>query len=103
MTDAAAGASLLEQALVVIRSRRGDAREHGIELLGVVGSVARGEARPDSDVDVAYAIVGKSSLFDLGGLAMDIQGDLGRRVDMVDLTRLKPAFRASMERDLVRA
>jgi uncharacterized protein len=94
---------LLTRALTAIRARQHGARERGIELLGVVGSVARGEAGPDSDVDIAYAIVGEPSLFDLGGISMDIQDDLQRRVDMVDLGRLKPAFRASVERDLVRA
>ena len=94
---------LLDRALAAIRGRRAAARARGIDLLGVVGSVARGEAGPDSDVDVAYAIVGAPSLFDLGGISMEIQDDLQRRVDMVDLAQLKPAFRASMERDLVRA
>jgi len=94
---------LLDQALAAIRARRADARDRGIDLVGVVGSVARGEAGPQSDVDVAYAIVGQPSLFDLGGLLMDIQSDLKRPVDLVDLGRVKPRFRAQMERDLVRA
>ncbi|WP_405041292.1 nucleotidyltransferase family protein [Phenylobacterium sp.] len=94
---------LLDQALAAIRAHREDARARGIELLGVVGSVARGEAGPDSDVDVAYATVGQPSLFDLGGILMDIQDDLQRRVDLVDLARVKPRFRVDMERDLVRA
>jgi predicted nucleotidyltransferase len=94
---------LLEAALEVIRVRRAQARRTGIDLLGVVGSVARGEAGPDSDIDIAYAIVGEPSLFDLGGLQMDLQDDLRRRVDMVDFQRIKPRFRADMERDLVRA
>ena len=95
--------ALLAQALVAIRAHRVEARDRGVELLGVVGSVARGECGPDSDVDVAYAIVGEPSLFDLGGILMDIQDDIQRRVDLVDLARVKPRFRAEMERDLVRA
>jgi hypothetical protein len=95
--------TLLDEALAAIRARRAEARTRGLDLLGVVGSVARGEAGPDSDVDVAYAIVGQPSLFDLGAILMDIQEDLHRRVDMVDLDRVKPRFRAQMERDLVRA
>ena len=94
---------LLDQALAAIRARRAAARERGVELLGVVGSVARDEAGPESDVDIAYAIVGRPSLFDLGGILMDIQDDLHRRVDLVDIARVKPAFREDVERDLVRA
>ena len=61
------------------------------------------QARPDSDVDIAYAIIGQPSLFDLGGILMDFQDDLQRRVDLVDINRVKPAFREDVERDLVRA
>jgi predicted nucleotidyltransferase len=68
-----------------------------------VGSVARGEATPESDIDIAYAIVGQPSLLDLGGLLMDLQDDLQRRIDLVDLRRVKPIFQADIERDLVRA
>jgi predicted nucleotidyltransferase len=95
--------ALLDQALTAIRTHRAEARGRGIELLGVVGSVARGEAGPESDVDVAYAVVGEPSLFDLGGILMDIQDDLQRRVDLVDIARVKPSFRTDVERDLVRA
>jgi predicted nucleotidyltransferase len=95
--------ALLDRALAAIRTHRIEARERGVELLGVVGSVARGEAGPESDVDVVYAIIGKPSLFDLGGILMDIQDDLQRRVDLVDLARIKPRLRKLMERDLVRA
>ena len=94
---------LLEQALAAIRAHREEARASGLELIGVIGSVARGDARPDSDVDIAYAITGQPSLFDLGGILMDFQDDLQRRVDLVDINRVKPAFREDVERDLVRA
>ena len=94
---------LLEQALAAIRARRGAARASGLDLIGVIGSVARGEGRPDSDVDVVYAVIGRASLFDLGGLQMDLQDDLQRPVDMVDLTQIRPRVRAIMERDLVLA
>ena len=94
---------LLEQALAAIRARRETALALGIELVGVVGSVARDEAGPESDVDVAYEIVGKPSLFDLGGVLTELQEDLNRRVDLVDLHRIKPMFQEDIERDLVRA
>ena len=96
-------AALLEQALNAIRARREEARASGLDLIGVIGSVARGDARPDSDVDVVYAVVGRASLFDLGGLQMDLQDDLKRPVDMVDLNQIRPRVRAIMERDLVLA
>ena len=89
--------------LDAIRARSAAARAQGVELIGVIGSVARGEAQDQSDVDIAYGVVGKATLFGLGGILMDLQDDLGRRVDMVDLSQVKPRLRAILERDLVRA
>ena len=94
---------LLEKALAVIRAHRQEARAKGLDLIGVIGSVARGEVGPDSDVDVVYAVVGHASLMDLGGLQMDLQDELERPVDMVDLNYVRPRVRAIMERDLVLA
>jgi predicted nucleotidyltransferase len=96
-------ASLLTRALEALRSRTNEAKGHGLELVGVIGSVARGEAGADSDVDIAYRVVGQASLFDIGAILMDLQDELGRPVDMVDLAAVKPRLRATMERDLVRA
>ena len=96
-------ASLLARTLAAIRSMTDEATGHGLELVGVIGSVARGEAGADSDVDIAYRVVGQASLFDIGAILMDLQDELGRSVDMVDLTSVKPRLRATMERDLVRA
>ena len=94
--------NLLTQSLEAIRARRASAQAQGVQLIGVFGSVARGEANDESDVDVAYEIVGKASLFDVGGILMDLEEALGHHVDMVDLAHVKPRLRVLMERDLVR-
>ena len=95
--------TLLAAALDAIRARRAAALARGVELIGVVGSVARGEDGPDSDVDIAYDIVGvETSLLDLGGIVTDLREYLGREVGMVDISRVKPPIRIAMERDLVR-
>ena len=94
---------LLPAALDAIRARRAGARERGLVLVGVVGSVARREAGPESDVDVVYEVAGRPTLFDVGEISMDLQDDLGRPIDMIDLKTVKPRLRAAMERDLVRA
>ena len=59
------------------------AAQHGARNLRVFGSVARGEARPESDVDFLVELESGHSLFDLGGLLMDLQDLLGRSVDVV--------------------
>ncbi|MFN3353091.1 MAG: nucleotidyltransferase domain-containing protein [Brevundimonas sp.] len=94
-------APLLERVLAVVRSNQPLAREKGLELVGIVGSVARGEARPDSDVDVVYDVVGQPSYFDVAAVAAALEDALGRRVDMVGRRAMKPDRWAFMGRDLV--
>jgi predicted nucleotidyltransferase len=50
----------------------------------VFGSAARGEDREDSDVDFLVELDPGRSLLDMGGLLMDLQELLGRRVDVVE-------------------
>ena len=59
------------------------AERRGAKNLRVFGSVARGEAGPDSDVDFLVDLEPGRSLLDLGGLLMDLQDLLGRKVDIV--------------------
>jgi predicted nucleotidyltransferase len=56
---------------------------HGARNVRVFGSVARGDARDDSDVDLLVELDPDRSLLDLGGLLMDLQDLLGRKVDLV--------------------
>ncbi len=59
------------------------ASRHGAKNVRVFGSVARGQARSDSDVDFLVDLEPGRSLFDLGGLLMDLQDLLERKVDVV--------------------
>ena len=59
------------------------AAKHGAFNVRVFGSVARGEAEPDSDVDFLVDLEEGRSLFDLGGLLYDLQILLHREVDVV--------------------
>ena len=95
--------SLLDRALEAIRAERPAALVRGVELIGVVGSVARRAERPDSDVDVAYRVSGNASLLAVGGVLMNLQDALGREIGMVDMSHVQPDVRSRLERDLVRA
>jgi predicted nucleotidyltransferase len=59
------------------------ASRYGAFNVRVFGSVARGEAELDSDVDFLVEMEPGRSLLDLGGLLMDLQELLGRDVDVV--------------------
>lgn len=59
----------------------------------VFGSVARGDSREDSDVDLLVKPKSGCSLFDLGGLLQDLRDLLGCPVDLVTEEGLKPRLR----------
>jgi predicted nucleotidyltransferase len=77
------------------------AAAHGVSNLRVFGSVARGQDRPDSDVDLLADLPAGMSLFGLGRAQADLEAIIGARVDLVPAQDLKPDVRARAERDLV--
>lgn len=71
----------------IISEKRSDilrlSKLYGARNVRVFGSVARGEEEADSDIDILVELEEGRSLFDLGGLLMDLQKLLGRKVDVV--------------------
>lgn len=70
--------------LAIIQERRDELRKLGARRIGIFGSFARGDAGPDSDVDVYLEFEeGKTTydnLYDIGEL---LEQAFGRRVDLV--------------------
>lgn len=92
-------------ALEALRAKRSEihslAAKHGAGNLRIFGSVARGDARPDSDVDLLIDIVGPTTPWFPGGLLVDLERVLSRRVDVVIERSLNPVIRADVLRDAV--
>ena len=89
------------------------ARKHALRRVWLFGSRARGDARPDSDVDLLITREGSSvqSLLDLSGLWLDLRDALGTDLDLVtvealedELNRDRPRtrrFRETIDREKV--
>jgi len=81
----------------LIKDRREEilriAARHGAHNVRVSGSVVRGEARPDSDVDFLVDMDPGRTLLDMGGLVMELREILGREVDVVTERGLKARIR----------
>ena len=73
-------------------------RQYQVRELSLFGSAARGEMRPDSDVDLLVEFLPESQidLVDYAGLMLDLSKLLGRKVDLVSKKGLKPLIRDSV-------
>ena len=69
------------------------AARHGAYNVRVFGSVARGEARPDSDIDFLVNLEADRSLLDLARLLRELQALLNCPVDVVTEAGLRPRLR----------
>jgi hypothetical protein len=81
---------------------RAIAAAHGVRSLSLFGSVARGDARPGSDLDFLIDLEGGRSLVDLVGVKHDLESLFGRPVDVFTRRSLKPAVLAAARADLIR-
>lgn len=77
------------------------AAKYGATNVRVFGSVARGEADESSDVDLVVRMARGRSLFDLGGLTMDLEDLLGVHVDVVTERGLRPRVRELVLREAI--
>ena len=89
----------------LLRARREEilrlAASHGARNIRVFGSVARGEADQDSDVDFLVEMEPGRTLLDMGGLLMDLQALLGRHVNVISARGLGPTIRDRVLREAV--
>jgi len=69
------------------------ARRRGVTGVRVFGSMSRGDGSAGSDVDLLVTLAPGISALALGGLLLDAQELLGRRVDVVTEASLHPALR----------
>jgi predicted nucleotidyltransferase len=75
------------------------AARHGARNVRVFGSVARGDDRPDSDLDLLVDMEHDRSLLDLVGLAQELEASLRRRVDVLTEDSLAPTTRQRIVAD----
>jgi len=69
------------------------ARRHGVTGVRVFGSMARGDAGPQSDVDLLIDVGAEPSAWFPGGLVAELEQLLGRRVQVVTERGLDELFR----------
>jgi predicted nucleotidyltransferase len=90
-----------DDALRILREHLGELRALGALDLTLIGSVARDDARTDSDVDLLVELAPGMGLREYMGLKFRLEALLGRPVDLVTRDALRPHQRAAIEPDRV--
>ncbi len=75
-------------------------RRYPIRRLGIFGSVVRGDARPDSDIDMLVEF-SEPVGFEIVDLAMELETLLGHKVDLVSRQGIRDRLLPYVEQDLV--
>lgn len=77
------------------------ARRHNVRKVSVFGNVARGDARPNSDVDLLVDMGTPRTLFQMGGFYADVDDALRCSVDMVSTDSHDHSFLERIRKDEV--
>jgi len=91
--------------IAILRKHRPELERLGVLHAALFGSVARGEAGPDSDIDIAIDLDmdRHPTVYDYVGMQQYIEGLFTGRVDVVNREGLKPGVRDRVILDLVHA
>jgi predicted nucleotidyltransferase len=94
-----------EAVITALRAYEPELRAAGVARLSLFGSTARGEARPDSDIDLlaSFDDSRELSLLDVIRIENQIADLLGHAVDLVEEGTLKPRVRHNAAREAMRA
>ncbi len=75
-------------------------RQNDVSMVGVFGSMARGEATEKSDIDLLVKFAKRKSLLALVKLERELSTALGRKVDLLTEPALSPYIRDRILREL---
>lgn len=92
-----------EDVIRILRAHRSELEEFRVASLSVFGSVARGEAGAESDVDLLVEFAEPVGLFEFVGLKQHLEDLLGCAVDLATPNALRPAMRPQILGEAVRA
>lgn len=87
--------------LKIISSHRKDLEAFNVKSIAIFGSMARGEAVADSDIDILVEFRGKATFKQYISLKFFLQDLLGCSVDLVTPKALKPRLRPYVEKEAV--
>ncbi|HUF22479.1 MAG TPA: nucleotidyltransferase family protein [Burkholderiales bacterium] len=91
-----------EELISRIRQHKKTLHAMGVKSLEIFGSVVKGEARPDSDLDLLVEFQSPATFDGYMDVKLYLEELTGRRVDLVTRAALKPRLKSSIEAEAVR-
>jgi hypothetical protein len=85
--ETGASIAVLKRQIIPILTR------YGVKKAGLFGSCVRGELREDSDIDILVELASDLSLLDFIKIKLDLEDTLGRRIDLVEYSTIKPRLK----------
>ncbi|MBI2428924.1 MAG: nucleotidyltransferase family protein [Ignavibacteriales bacterium] len=76
--------------------------KHKVTQAALFGSIVRNETNPTSDVDILVEFGNPISLLNYVGIKLELEEQLGRKVDLVEYKAIKPALRKNILSDNIR-
>ena len=77
---------IIEKIKIILKAR-------GVTKAAIFGSYARGEQKRNSDVDLLVELPEEMTLFGMGGLKVDLEEKIGKKVDLVEYHLLHPLLK----------
>ena len=74
-------------------------KRQGVTRAALFGSMARGEAKKRSDIDILVKLEKGKTLFDFVGLKLELEERLGKKVDLVTYNSIKPRLKDIILKD----
>lgn len=90
-----------EAAIIKLMSLAPDYPKFGIKSLAIFGSVARDEARPDSDIDILVEFTNPLTLQNYMKLKLHLEYLLEKKVDLADISMLRPELIPNVMEDAI--
>lgn len=76
-------------------------KHHGVKRAAIFGSFVRGEAKKGSDIDILVEFKGEKSLLDLVSLEIELEKEIGRKVDVLTYNSIHPLLRSQILKEKV--
>lgn len=68
-------------------------QRYGVKRAGLFGSCVRGELKEESDIDILVEIEQDISLLDFIGIKLELEEALGKKIDLVEYSTIKPRLK----------